>query len=121
MGKVLKFTKAPVEKVELEAIKVSISQAGERGSRLMVVLNLAWIIVRLPLFLVLYWLRMPITLVCNLISIPALFGFLFAWYAFPIPKLVWSLGILSFVAFVLQWTYDYILIALSPTPVMRDL
>jgi hypothetical protein len=118
VGNVLKFGKGPVEKVDLDSIKETLPP---RGNTLKSVLSWAWVIVRLPLFLVMYWLRMPITLVCNLISIPTLFAFLFCWYAFPIPKMLWGLGILSFTSFVLLWTYDYILLALSPQPMMRSL
>jgi len=33
-------------------------------------------LLRLPLFLVLYWLRLPIVGLCNLVSVPAFLGFL---------------------------------------------
>lgn len=84
---------------------------------------LCWTLVmaRIPIFLVMLWLRPPIAIVCQLIAGPSLFAFLFCWYAFPIPKMLWGIGALSFSAFVLLWVYDLILMFLSPMDMVREL
>lgn len=80
------------------------------------------IIVRWPVFLILYWLRLPVVFICNIVSIPMLFAWLFAWYAFPDKTvMVWGFGTISFLAFVIGWTYDFILMAISPQDMMRNL
>jgi hypothetical protein len=81
-----------------------------------------WLVVRLPVFLLMYWLRMPVMLVCNLVSIPMLLLWLFSLYAFPDKHaMVWGFGIISFLAFVIGWTYDFILMAISPQDMMKTL
>lgn len=82
---------------------------------------LIWLILRIPLFFVMCWLRLPIALVCELISVPSLFAFLFCWYAFPVPKMLWGIGLLSFTSFALLWIYDFILMAISPFETLRSL
>lgn len=125
MSNVLKFPKKfqgpPVERlkrIDLAGLKAAApSRATLRG-----VLGFAWMLVRLPLFLVLYWLRLPVMLVCNFVSIPALAAFLFAWYAWPDKtRMVVAFGVVSFVAFVVLWTYDYVLMALSPQDLVKSL
>lgn len=84
--------------------------------------TLLWSIVRVPLFLVLYWLRLPVVLVCRLVSVPALLAFLFSLYAFPDKHaMVTGFGVLSFGAFVTLWLYDTMLMWLSPQGMMRTL
>lgn len=81
-----------------------------------------WLAVRLPLFLVLYWLRLPVVFLCNLISVPALLAWLFTMYAFPDKThMVWGFGFISLGAFALAWLYDIILMALSPQDMMMTL
>lgn len=125
MSNVLKFPKKfqgpPVERlkrIDLAGLKAAApSRATLRG-----VLGFAWMLVRLPLFLVLYWLRLPVMLVCNFVSIPALAAFLFAWYAWPDKtRMVVAFGVVSFIAFVVLWTYDYVLMALSPQDLVKSL
>lgn len=79
-------------------------------------------VLRVPLFLVLYWLRLPVMLLCQFVSVPMLFAFLFTLYAFPdkTPMVV-GFGVVSFVAFAVLWTYDLVLMALSPQDMMRTL
>ncbi len=73
-------------------------------------------VIRYPLFVILYWLRFPVMLVCNLISIPLLFAWLFAWYAFPDKTpMIWGFGLASLGAFMITLWYDLILGFLSPT------
>lgn len=77
---------------------------------------------RTVLFLVLYWLRLPVVIVARLISVPMLFAFLFSLWAFPERHvMVITLGVTSFAAFALMWLYDSLLMLLSPTDVVRIL
>lgn len=75
-------------------------------------------LLRLPLFLVLYWLRFPVLMVCNFVFVPALLAFLAGlWLSHHVPQyraMVWGVGGLSFAAFVLRWAYDSLLIWLAP-------
>lgn len=81
-----------------------------------------WLIVRLPVFFIMYWLRLPVIFICNLVSIPMLLVWLFALYAFPDKHaMVYGFGIISFLAFLIAWTYDFILMAISPQDMMKSL
>lgn len=81
---------------------------------------LIWGAVRFPVFLVMYWLRLPIVSLCHLLSIPMLMAWLFAWYAFPDKtSMIWGFCLVSFTAFVVAWTYDFVLMALSPQDIVR--
>lgn len=54
-------------------------------------------IVRLPVFLVLYFLRAPVVLLCSVLYLPLFLLALFAWYAFPEKPQMWgSFGVVSF-------------------------
>ena len=81
--------------------------ASARVSSSLVTRRVVWFVftaVRTLLFLVLLWLRLPIQLVCSVISVPMLFAFLFALYAFPQRHaMVWTLGTISFLSFTLGW------------------
>ena len=104
--------------------EVDASRDGRRAvlAAVLAVLVLAWTIIRMPVFLVLYWLRMPVTLLCNLISMPSFFVFLFAWYAFPEHmNMVRLFGVVSFVSFVGAYLYDVLLMAIAPGNMMRML
>lgn len=108
----------PIVDLDINKIKESMPKA----STIKGVGAWLWMVVRLPLFFVLYWLRLPVVFLCNIISIPMLLAWLFAWYAFPDKTaMVWSFGIISFLAFLIGWTYDFILMALSPQEMMRNL
>lgn len=86
------------------------------------VLGFVWRVLRLPLFLVMYWLRGLVILLCGAVSVPALLLWLFSLYAFPEKTyMTWGFGVISFGSFVLMWAYDYILMALSPQDMMRSL
>ena len=96
-----------------------ISLGGRTARR---VAGVLWTILRAPLFLVLYWLRLPVMLVCRFVSVPAMFAFLFSLYAFPDKHaMVTSFGVLSFGAFAAMWLYDALLMWLSPQDMMRVL
>lgn len=76
-------------------------------------------VVRLMLFFVLFWLRFIVVPLCNLLSGVLLLALLFALYAFPDKtQMLWSFGIVSFVAFVVGYAYDYVLALLSPEEMM---
>lgn len=122
MDNVVKFPKPkkalPALDLNVDSIKASMPQ----GATVKAALAWAWLILRLPVFLVLYWLRLPVIFLCNLVSIPMLLAWLFAWYAFPDKTtMVWGFGMVSFLAFVIAWVYDFVLVALSPQEIMRTL
>lgn len=79
-----------------------------------------WLVVRWPVFLVLYWLRMPILMACNLVSVPLLFCFIFGMFALPeyYRSMVWGVGCMSFAAFALHWAYDSLLMWISPSDII---
>lgn len=118
MGKIVRFpktTSAP-RAGELDAgrIKaVSLPRVSLAG-----VLAKLWAVVRLPLFLVLYWLRGPVLFVCNLVSVFGLLAFLVGlWISSKAPQyssMVWGVGGMSFAAFVFLWGYDSLLLRLAP-------
>ncbi len=124
MNNIVKFPKparpspAPGASLNMEKVKAAMPKA----STIKGILSWVWLIVRLPVFLVLYWLRFPVVFICNIISIPLLIAFLFSLYAFPDKHaMIWGFGIVSFIAFVIEWIYDFVLMALSPQPIMRTL
>lgn len=122
MTNVVKFPKAKrvLPTFDLDAAKIK--ETMPKGSTVKVVLSWMWLILRFPVFLVMYWLRLPVLFLCNIISIPMLFAWLFAWYAFPDKtSMVWGFGTISFLAFVIGWTYDFILMAISPQEMMKTL
>ena len=88
------------------------------GNMARVLLN----IVRLPVFVVLYFLRAPVMLLCSVLYLPLFLLALFAWYAFPEKPQMWgSFGVVSFVSFMLMYLYDLILGWLSPQELVRTL
>lgn len=81
-----------------------------------------WAMVRVPLFLVLYWLHTPLVLICSVLTLPMFLLALFAWYAFPEkPQMYGSFGLVSFTAFVIMYGYDVVLAWLSPHKMIRML
>jgi hypothetical protein len=80
------------------------------------------LVLRVPAFLLMYWLRLPILFVCNLVSLPMLLLWLFSLYAFPDKHvMVWGFGVISFVAFAFGWIYDWVLMAIAPQDMVRTL
>lgn len=75
---------------------------------------------RTILYLVMYWLRLPVLFLCNLVCGLGFFGALFGWMVAK-PDMMWLFGILSFTAFIIRWGYDFILAFISPEEVMRTL
>jgi hypothetical protein len=122
MSNVVKFQKTNNAFSSSGLSIAKIKEAMPNGSAIKTVLSWMWLVVRLPVFLILYWLRLPIVLLCNLISIPMMFAWLFAWYAFPEKTaMVWGFAVISLLCFVISWTYDFILMALSPQEIMKTL
>ncbi|SMB33143.1 membrane protein of unknown function (plasmid) [Sterolibacterium denitrificans] len=124
MSNIIKFPKPKGQRalpaLELDAEKIK--KAMPKASTVKGVFAWLFLLVRLPLFLVMYWLRLPIIFLCNLVSIPMLLAWLFALYAFPEKSaMVWGFGIASFAAFVVSWAYDFILMAISPQDMMMTL
>ena len=77
---------------------------------------------RFVLFLVLYWLRLPVMLVSKVISVPMLFAFFFSMYAFPEHRVMTvTFGVMSFAAFVGLFLYDSLLMWLAPSETVRVL
>lgn len=121
MSNIVKF---PNEKKDDERALLSemVKSAMPSGATAWTVLLKVLRIIRLPVFFVMYWLRLPVIFVCNLISVPMLLAWLFVLYAFPDKTpMLWGFGIMSFTAFVVAWTYDFILMWLSPQDMMRSL
>lgn len=132
MSKIIKFPKRSCDEREAEELdfrrldreQLETHRQGAAGggwtlwSMARVLLN----IVRLPVFLVLYFLRAPVVLLCSVLYLPLFLLALFAWYAFPEKPQMWgSFGVVSFVSFVLMYLYDLILGWLSPQELVRTL
>lgn len=124
-GKVLKFPGSPVREVPAgnDAEQGEEQRGAEapepKGLRALRVVGgfLRWL-----LFMVLYWLRTPIVGLCGILSVGGLFATLFVWYAFPEhANMRWGFGTVSFVACIIMWAYDYVLMQLSPTPLVNTL
>lgn len=118
MGNIVKFPtreEAPAHaELNAGAIEADEPPRTAQGGRL------AWPLraLRLPVYLVLYWLRLPVMVVCNLVSVPGLLAFLAGLFlidaASPHRPIVWFLGGMSFAAFVIGWLYDALLTNLAP-------
>ena len=79
-------------------------------------------IVRMPVFLILYFLRAPVMVVCSMLYLPLFLLALFAWYAFPEKPQMWGgFGVISLLSFVLMYVYDLVLSWLSPHELVRTL
>lgn len=119
---VVKFPKTKQSLPAFDLTTDKIKAAMPKPSTIKGVFAWLWLAVRLPVFLVMYWLRLPVIFLCNLISVPMLLAWLFAWYAFPEkPQMVWSFATVSFVAFVIAWSYDFVLMAISPQDMINTL
>lgn len=119
---VVKFPKAkrslPPLAVDASRIKAAMPKAsGVKG-----VFKWVWLVLRLPVFLVMFWLRLPVVFLCNIVSFPALLLWLFSLYAFPDKSaMVWGFGIMSFAAFLIGWCYDFVLMAIAPQDMVKTL
>lgn len=115
MSNVLKFPKVKRDKQGLKLAAEKLKQMRPSADSVGTFFGVLFDIVRLPVFLVMAWLRVPVVMLCNFIAIPFFLCWLFAWYAFPEePVMYHGFGIISFVAFVLGWSYDWLLMQLAP-------
>lgn len=125
MGKIVRFPKASsaprageLDAGQIKAVSLPrVSLAGVQAK--------LWAVVRLPLFLVLYWLRGPVLAMCNLVSVPCLLAFLAGFWLIadtsPHRSIVWFFGSVSFSAFTIVWLYDSLLMRLSPERMMMTM
>jgi len=75
--------------------------------------------IRWFVYVLMMWLRAPIVLLCNVISGPFFFLWLFSWYAFPDKKpIVWGFCLLSLGSFSIMILYDTILLKIAPMNVI---
>lgn len=126
--KVIKFPKAPVR--DLDELEKAQSLGGEgqeegaerpasKGQRALYAVGRG---LRFMLFIVMYWLRLPIVGLCSIVSVVMLFATLFAMYAFPDKStMVWAFGVTSLTTFFIAWCYDFVLMKLSPVPMIDSL
>lgn len=122
MNNVVKFPKDKQRLPEDAPVPRARSHRARREPPKRSALAWVWLAVRLPLFFAMYWMRLPVVGICNLVSFPTLLAFLFSLYAFPDrTQMVWLFGITSFLAFFIAWVYDFILMALSPQDMMTTL
>ena len=122
MDKVVACPKArrPLPAVEFDTSKIKAAMPS--GATVRGVLAWLWLVIRLPIFFLMYWLRLPVIFVCNLVSIPLLLACLFSWYAFPDKTAMhWGFGIVSLSAFIFAWAYDFVLMAISPQDMVKSL
>lgn len=120
MSNVVKFPKgraqAPLPKSKAE------EKTSRPGKKRCAACQALWAAFRVPLFLVLSWLRMPLVLVCSIATLPMFLLAVFAWYAFPEkPQMYGSFGAVSFTAFVIMYGYDVLLAWISPHKMERVL
>lgn len=125
---VIKFPKAPVRDLdELEQSQTygeddqeeGAERPASKGKRALRAVGRG---LRFALFMVMYWLRMPIVGLCSIVSVVMLFATLFAWFAFPDKSnMLWGFGVTSFTSFVIAWCYDFVLMKLSPMPMVDTL
>jgi len=122
-SKVLKFPKKPVRKLAAnDAQTDGLDSEKSSPSKGLRALKMGGRFIRFALFMVMYWLRVIVVNVCAIVSVVMLFAWLFSLYAFPErTNMVWSFGGASFICFVIAWAYDFVLMKLSPVPMIDSL
>ena len=124
MANIIKFPKekgsAP-QQIEVKPARVREAQAQHDAPS--AAWGWLWMIVRVPLFLVLYWLRAPVMFLCEIIWLPSLLIWIFLLFVWPEKNavVVWGFAVISFSTCVLMWLYDSLLMALSPQDIVRTL
>lgn len=120
MDNVLVFPKAPIRAV---AANESFEEpAGGRPTLLKRIGVIALAAIMRIVFLVMYWLRALVVPLCNFVAGALLIGTVVVVCFFPDKSdMLWSFATVSFVSFVLGWGYDFILMKLSPVPMMDSL
>ena len=71
-----------------------------------------WRVLRVPVFFLLYWLRLPVMFLAGLVAVPTMIAWLFSFYV--LPQHTFGLGVISFAAFTIQVAYDLLLVWLAP-------
>lgn len=127
MGNVVKFPGSDAPQMKYRRVGGDVPQAGrdvpqgklagKGGAAVMWFLSA----LRLPLFLLLYWLRLPLMVVCKFLCGAGFLAFGIAYFVSPMPKMLWGFGLMSFGAFAVLWVYDFFLMMLSPTPMTQSL
>jgi len=122
-NKVLKFPKKPVRKLAAnDDVSARARDSQSSPSRSIRALKMVGRIIRFALFMVMYWLRVIVVNVCSIVSVVMLFAWLFSLYAFSDKTaMVWSFGAVSLTCFIVAWTYDFVLMKLSPTPMIDSI
>lgn len=122
-SKVLKFPKKPVRKLAAnDAQPDGLDDVKVTPSKWLRALKVVGRVIRFALFMAMYWLRVIVVNVCSIVSVVMLFAWLFALYAFPErTNMVWAFGVTSLISFMIAWAYDYVLMKLSPVPMIDSL
>jgi hypothetical protein len=71
-----------------------------------------WRVLRVSVFFLLYWLRLPVMFLSGLVAVPTMIAWLFSFYV--LPQHTFGLGVISFAAFTIQVAYDVLLVWLAP-------
>lgn len=122
-SKVLKFPKKPVRKLAAnDAQPDGLDDVKVTPSKWLRALKVVGRVIRFALFMAMYWLRVIVVNVCSIVSVVMLFAWLFSLYAFPErTNMVWAFGVTSLISFMIAWAYDYVLMKLSPVPMIDSL
>ncbi len=121
MNNIVKFPK-PKILITFRNKTNKIKEVRSKSSPIKNIFIFLYFIVQWPIFLLMYWLRLPIIFLCNILSLPMMFTWLFAWYAFPDKtNMIWGFAIVSLLAFSIGWIYDFILMLISPQNTMTML
>jgi hypothetical protein len=132
VSKIIKFPNRSIDLSEVENLAVerldsTVAEACDRrilnGSlTFWKVVKILAMVVRMPIFFALYFLRAPVMMLCSMLYLPLFLLALFAWYAFPEKSQMWGgFGIISLLSFVLMYVYDLVLSWLSPHELVRTL
>lgn len=122
-SKVLKFPKKPVRKLAAnDAQPDGLDDVKVTPSKWLRALKVVGRVIRFALFMAMYWLRVIVVNLCSIVSVVMLFAWLFSLYAFPErTNMVWAFGVTSLISFMIAWAYDYVLMKLSPVPMIDSL
>ena len=82
-------------------------------------------VLRYAVFYPLMWLRILVSAVCHIATVALLIGWLLGLLLIPDTSAhrmtaLWAMGGGSFVAFLVSWLYDGLLLLLSPEPIFLD-
>ncbi len=84
------------------------------------------VFIRLPLFFVLFWLRGIVLTISNFVGAITFFCWLFSWFAHSYAPtdpmfgpMIYPCAITSICCFVFGWTFDFLIMLLSPQDMTR--